>query len=283
MPNRSRPRGTRRLSTLRDCVTALVLAGQREGTPDPLAAATDLDYKCMVPVAGRSMILYVLEALAGSPEIGRILVSANNERALASLPEVRALVTQGRLSIVPARRNLADSVLAALDACECPVLITTADNVLLSHEAVSSFAAAARSPDVKVAVAFTRRESVLAAHPDGQRRFYRFGDGSYSNCNLYWIGHADALRATEIFRGGGQFAKHPMRIARAFGLLNLVRFRLGLGTLEGAFRRFSRRFGMTIRPVVLADGATAIDVDNARTLTVAEALLSRRQVLLAAE
>lgn len=267
----------------RGVVTALILAGKREGAVDPLAASAGLDDKCLVPVAGRPMILHVLEALSASPEIGRVLISASDHCALRALPEISAPNRKGRLTIVPSRRNLADSVLAALADVGCPVLITTADNVLLTPDAVSSFVAAAREEGTEVAVAFTRRESVLRAHPQGQRRFYRFGDGAYSNCNLYWIGDAKALRAAEIFRGGGQFAKHPMRIVRAFGFLNLIRFRFGLGTLDGAFRRFSGRFRLAIKPVIMADGAIAIDVDNARTLRVAEELLDARRVPLAAE
>lgn len=67
-----------------------------------------------------------------------------------------------------------------------------------------------------------------------------------------------------------------MRIIGAFGLLNLIRFRFGIGTLGQAFARFSRRFRMVIAPVILSDGAVAIDVDNARSHGVASELLERR-------
>ncbi|WP_156679469.1 NTP transferase domain-containing protein [Sphingomonas profundi] len=264
--------------------TALVLAGRRDGALDPLAAAAGTALKCLVPVAGRPMIVHVLEALAAAPLIGRIIVSTNDGAAVAAVPEVRALIAQGRLDIVPAHANLVDSVTAGLADARFPVLVTTADNVLLGPDSIAAIARDARAADADVAVAFTRRASVLAAHPDGQRRFYRFADDAYSNCNSYWIGRPGALAAAEVFRRGGQFAKHPWRIVRAFGLVNLIRFRYGIGTLEAAFRRFSRRFGLAIAPVILADGAVAIDVDNARTLGVAEGLLrGRDQWSIAAE
>jgi hypothetical protein len=158
-----------------------------------------------------------------------------------------------------------------------PVLITTADNVLLDVASIAAVDDEARAGRTDVAVAFTRRASVLAAHPDGQRRFYRFSDDAFSNCNAYWIGSPRALAVTEVFRQGGQFAKHPLRIVRAFGIVNLVRFRYGIGTLDAAFRRFSRRFGIVIKPVILMNGAVAIDVDNARTHGIAEQLLLARQ------
>ena len=118
---------------------------------------------------------------------------------------------------------------------------------------------------------------MLGAHRDGQRRFYRFSDIAVSNCNLYLIADRQALEAVEIFRSGGQFAKHSGRIVKAFGLANLIRFRLGIGTLSGAFRRFSRRFGFAIEAIIMEDGALAIDVDNERTHAVAETLLTRRR------
>ncbi|WP_420140918.1 NTP transferase domain-containing protein [Sphingomonas sp.] len=250
------------------------MAGRREGTIDPLAAAAGLADKCLVPVAGRPMIAHVLTALAAAPSIGRIIVSINDPALSDAVPEARALIATGKLVAVRARHNLVDSLFAAIAGAPFPVLVTTGDNVLLTPDAIAAIDRGAAH--CSVAVAFTRRDSVLAAHPDGQRRFYRFRDDAYSNCNAYWIGTPSALAAAEVFRSGGQFAKHPWRIVRAFGLYNLIAFRFGLGTLAGAFGRFSRRFGFPIRPIILEDGTAAIDVDNGRTLAVAEAIIADR-------
>jgi len=255
--------------------TALILAGKRDGRIDPLAAAAGVTHKCLVPIAGDPLIGHVLSALAASPEIGEIRISIDDPDALSGLALVRSLVELRRLRIVPSRPNLVDSVHAAAEDAAYPLLVTTADNVLLSPQTVDQFVAAATGAEV--AVAFATREAVLAAHPEGQRRFYRFSDNAYSNCNTYWLGSPAALGAAETFRGGGQFAKHPMRIVRAFGLINLIRFRYGIGTLDQAFARFSRRFAMSMRAVIVSDGATAIDVDNDRTHAIASALLLERQ------
>ena len=256
--------------------SAIVMAGRRDGVVDPLAAAAGVADKCLVPVAGRPMIAHVLAALGATPAIGRIVVSLNDPDLLRDLPEAIGLDAAGRLVIAPARANLVDSVLAAAERADCPLLITTADNVHLTPAAVGAFIDGAERGALDAAVAFSRRDAVLAAHPDGQRRFYRFADDSYSNCNSYWIARRDALTTTEVFRQGGQFAKHPLRIASALGFMNLIRFRFGLGTLDAAFDRFSRRFKLRIGAVILDDGAVAIDVDNARTLAVADLILGRR-------
>lgn len=255
--------------------TAIVMAGRREGSIDPLAAAAGLADKCLVPVAGRPMIAHVLAALAAVPTIRRIIVSINDPALLDGVSEARALVADGRLLAVVARHNLVDSLLAATDDATFPVLVTTADNVLLTSAAITAIDAGAAG--AAVAVAFARRAAVIAAHPEGQRRFYRFRDDSYSNCNAYWIGARSSLKAAEVFRSGGQFAKHPWRIVQALGLFNMLAFRYGIGTIDGAFGRFSRRFRFAILPVILDDGAVAIDVDNPRTLAVAEAIFAARR------
>jgi hypothetical protein len=126
-------------------------------------------------------------------------------------------------------------------------------------------------------VVLATRESIRAAHPDGQRKFYEFKDVAISNCNVFWLRNAKALRATEAFREGGQFAKNRARIAKAFGIINLIRFRLGWWTLDTAFKAISRRFGVGVVPQITPDGAFAIDVDNERTYGVAELLLKARK------
>jgi hypothetical protein len=98
-----------------------------------------------------------------------------------------------------------------------------------------------------------------------------------SNCNVFWLRNANALKATEAFREGGQFAKNRARIAKAFGIINLIRFRLGWWTLDTAFKAISRRFGVRVVPHITPEGAFAIDVDNERTYGVAELLLKTRK------
>lgn len=260
-------------------LTVLILAGQREGRVDPLASVTGVAFKAMAPVYGRPMILYALEAVSRRQDVGSIVISINAGSGVEDLPEVRTLIAAGRLKIAPARPNIVDSVLSALDGAPFPVLITTADNVMLTPETVAEIDSSARAAGSDVAIALARRESVLAAHPTGQRKFYRFADGHYSNCNSYWIGARSALAVAELFRSGGQFVKHPSRVVGALGIagiFELVRFRFGLGTLDQGCRRLSKRFRLKITPVVVSDGAVAIDVDSERTLKVAEEIFAGR-------
>lgn len=253
--------------------TAIVLAAQRPGVVDPLAAEMGLTHKCLVPIAGAPLIAHVVAALLATPGLQRLRVSVEPEL----VPALRGALCAGAPGIdyVASAANLADSVFAATRDLDGPTIVTTADNVLLTPGAVRQ-ALATLGEGAEVGVAMATRASVLAAHPDGQRRFYRFRDDAYSNCNLYAFQGRGAFASAESFRSGGQFAKRPLRLVAAVGPLNLLLMLLRRLSLAGAMRRLSGRFGVRVAPIVLADGAHAIDVDNRRTFDVAAQLLARR-------
>jgi len=253
----------------------LVLAGRRSPATDPLAAAAGVTHKAMVPVGGEAMVGRVLRIAEDAFPDAPLYVSVDDPAAIAAEPTVARLAAAGRLRTLEAQPNIVDSVVAASRATGFPLLITTADNVLMTPEGMRAIAALGDKGDADAIAMMAERADILAAHPDGQRRFYAFRGGAYSNCNLFWLGSDKALRATESFRLGGQFAKHKRRAVKALGLTTLFLFVTRLLTLEGMFRHFSRRFGVRIVPLVTPDGRLAIDVDNERTFRVAEELLAR--------
>ena len=256
-------------------ITALVLAAQRNGVPGALADRFGVTHKCLVPFCGRPLIEHVLETLSRAAVVSEIIVSIEAPEVLTDNALVAGLIRDRRLKVVRSMDTLTGSVVAAAAGSQFPMMITTADNALFTEDALAAMIEGAGDADV--AVAFARKGAVLATHPEAQRRFYEFADDGYSNCNCYWLGSAKALHAAGIFREGGQFAKHPMRFARAFGFLNLILFRIGVGSLEQTFARFSRRLRLTMRPVIFDDGTLAVDVDNDRTYAVAETLMLARQ------
>ncbi len=255
-------------------VTAIVLAAQREGRLDPLAAEAGVTHKCLVPIGGRPLLAHVLAALSGVIGLRCIRISVEPGAENMLRPIVEAMDIAARVDFVAAQSTITDSVYSAAGGGTGPFIVTTADNVLLTSSAVQQIVARLLAGDDAV-VALSRREDVLFAHPQGQRRFYRFTDGSFSNCNLYGLS-TRGLALAETYRSGGQFAKNPMRILQAVGVINLIILRYGLLSLPRAMRRLGRRFGVRACAIILKDGAHAIDVDNARTYSIAAQLLESR-------
>jgi GTP:adenosylcobinamide-phosphate guanylyltransferase len=253
----------------------LVLAGRRSATPDPLAAKFGVSEKALVPVAGEAMIGRVLRIAAEAFPDSPLFVSVEDFATVAAEPTVARLHAEGRLTPVGAEGHIVDSVIEASRTTGFPLILCTADNVLMSVEGFRSLAEVGARPGVDGVVMMAEKADILAAHPDGQRRFYRFRGGAYSNCNLFWISGEHSFRGIHSFRYGGQFAKRKMDAVRALGLISLLLYLSGLMTLEAMFRHFSRRFRIGIVPLVVRDGRLAIDVDNERTHRVAEEILAR--------
>lgn len=259
--------------------TILILAGKRDGRLDPLAERAGVTHKCVVPIRGKPLIQWVLEAADGAWPDGRIIVSIHDGAVIAHLLIVERLKAAGRLEIAAAGPGIVDSVEIAVGqgGDHLPMLITTGDNVLATAQSLRELHEAGMATGAGAAIAMATREAILAAHPEGQRRFYEFKDKAISNCNAYWLRDRSAMKAAEAFRGGGQFIKARGAIAKAFGIGNLIRFRLGWWTLDSILGRLSKRFGVKIVAHFYADGALAVDVDNERTYAIAETLLASRK------
>lgn len=258
-------------------VTALIMAGKRSGVLDPLAKRANVAQKCVAPVAGVPMVERVVKEVAACKDVGEIRIVAHEADEIAALPTVAPLLAEGRLKFCEGKFNIVDSVFSGGEGADFPLMITTADNCLVTADGYSEFIGKALAEEAGAAAALARKPDVIAADPEGQKKFYEFTDGGYSNCNTYWIGSAEALSAAEIMREGGQFVKFPRRIAKAFGWINLIRFYFGWGTKEGIFEQVSKRFGFKVTPIVMSNGEFAIDVDNFRTYDVTERLLAKRE------
>ncbi len=256
--------------------TLIILAAQRTGVVNPLAAEHGVSHKCLVPICGKPLIAHVLDTTTAMADVARICISVEAD----SHADLEALIAPYRTSsgktidLNASKSGIADSVLSSISGHTGPFVITTADNVLVTPVAIRAIRDALKSADITAGL--TRDIAIKAVHPEGQRRFYHFADGAYSNCNIYGIAGERGMGAIEIFREGGQFMNNPKRLITAFGLINILMMKWGWISLPRAFQRISRRFKLNAKEVIYADGALAIDVDNARTYAIAQGILAQR-------
>lgn len=263
-------------------VSALVLAARRPGVEDPLAVKAGVSHKCLIEMDGGPMIELVLRSLAGSAHVRDIFISIDDPAALDDVIMIHDGSLGKPVTILQSSDNLFESVKDAMaDRTRFPIIICTADNALQTVEMVDHFCVNFEHADCDVAVALTPAEVIWAKYPDGQRRPYTFKDGKYSNCNLFGLRTPQSVAAAEAFRGGGQFGKSKARIFKAFGLINLLMYHYTLVTLDDVFARLSKRFRVTVVPIIMPFAEAPIDVDNERTERIAREVLAERRRLAA--
>jgi GTP:adenosylcobinamide-phosphate guanylyltransferase len=251
--------------------SALVLAAGR-GPDDPMARAFGVSHKCLIEVGETPMLARVVATLRSHPAIGRIAVSIENEalveQAIGPLPE--------DVFVIPSKASAAASAASALPVLGHPVLLTTADHVLLDGSMLDHFMAQSISRQADLTVGLARAETILAAYPATRRTFLRFGPDRVSGCNLFGLMTPGAARAIAFWQSVERNRKRPWRLIAAFGLMPLLRYGLGRIDLETAFRIGSRRLGLDARPVLMPFAEAAIDVDKPDDKTLCEEILRSR-------
>lgn len=246
--------------------TALVLAGERAPGADPVAQATGAPCKALAPVAGRPMISWVLDALAGVDAVGRVLVSIGAEAP--ALPE-------GPAERIPSGESPASSVLEVLDRVGGPLLVTTADHPLLTAPLIAEFLTLAEAEGAAVTAGIAERRHVEQAGSTARRTYLKLSDGEISGCNLFALSGPEARPAVAAWRSFESLRKRPLAMARRIGPGTLARYALGRLDRAALMRAASRSFGTSCALVPLTDPVAAHDVDKPADLAFAEHLLTR--------
>lgn len=255
--------------------TALVLAGSR-GPDDPVARAAGVTHKALALVGGVPMLLRVVRTLRASPSIGGLALCIDRS-AFEMLDQPVAAELLANVQLVVPDKTPSASVRRAIEQFgdALPLLVTTADNALLSPPMVEHFCAAAPA-DADLAVAVASETTIRSAYPDSIRTYYRFRSEGYSGCNLFLARTPAVMKVAAFWSEIERHRKRPWRLVAAIGPLTLLRFLLGTLDLEAACRRLSGIVGATVRAVEMPFAEAAIDVDKPADLALAERILGRR-------
>src|SRR5688572_22428372 len=91
--------------------TVILLAGQRAGVVNPLAARAGVSHKCLVPIRGKPLIAHVLDTVTALPGVRGIRVSLEPE-AHAKVAKIAAAFADRGIPVtfVANKRNIVDSV-----------------------------------------------------------------------------------------------------------------------------------------------------------------------------
>lgn len=252
-------------------MTAVVLAGSRPGS-DPLAAALGTDLKALVPVAGKPMVRWPVEALLASDRFSQVVVLAQEpERIAAALaPHPRLVVERSAATIAATLERL------CLDhAVEWPLIVTTADHALLDQGMIDEFCDLSERADVAIGV--VERARLMDRLPKSRRTWVRFRSGAFSGANLFRLGGRTVLPAIELWRSVEQDRKKGWALLLAFGPLNFLAAALRLRTIHETVERIGRRLGVKAEAIEMSNPLAAVDVDTLSDHALVETLLAGRQ------
>ncbi|WP_022683041.1 nucleotidyltransferase family protein [Sphingobium bisphenolivorans] len=255
-------------------ITALLLAGSRPGA-DPLAQAAGVSIKPLAPVAGEPMINHPVRALLAHPAIGQVVILTQAPELFAADPATAWLAEHPDVRFERSGGGIAASLLGVLEREEFsfPLLMTTADHVLLDGAMLDQMVAEAAGTDI--AMAMVERATLLARYPQSRRTWLKFRDGWWSGANIFWFGSARARPVIALWQEVEQDRKKGWKILSAFGPLALLGAVLRISTLRGGIARVGRRFGLAARLVAMAQAEACIDADKVEDVALIEEILAQ--------
>ena len=248
----------------------MVLAGSRPGS-DPLAAAFGTDLKALVPIGGKPMVRWPVEALLASSRFTQVRVLAQEpERIATALPVHPNLVVEasGKTIAATLERLCFDGDV------RWPLLVTTADHVLLNQDMIDEFCELGECADIAIGV--VERATLMTRLPESQRTWIRFRAGAFSGANLFMLRGPRVLPALELWRSVEQDRKKALALLWAFGPLSFLAAALRLSTIYQTVDRMGRKLGLKVEAIDLSDPLAAIDVDKLTDHKLVERLLADR-------
>ncbi len=235
-------------------VDAVVLAGQaNQGALRDVSSATN---EALIEVAGRPMLQYVIDALAGCERVRKIVV-VRSERELQK-------AIHGEIEFVPGRGSMIDNLLAGAEALPGQgfLLVATSDIPLVTSAILDDFLAQCEKQAGDVFYPVIEKSIMEAKYPQAVRTYVKTRDGTFTGGNLMVLDRAVLQRCARMTESFVAARKKPWQLARLLGIsfvFGLLLGRLSLKRIEG---RVSELFAVRGWAVRTPHPEIGLDVDK---------------------
>lgn len=247
-------------------VDAVVLAGGEGAIIDPAIAV-----KGLVPVAGKPMVEWVVDALKAADSIADISVVVPTAENLGPWADKVD-------KLVVSRRSFIDNLVAGVDAFrnDRHVLVTTGDVPALTPEAVDDFVTRSLEQGADVSYPLVRKEDMQRQFPGSERTFIRIEGGAVTGGNMMVLSPDVVYRNRDIGQRLFDTRKSPVRMAKVIGvgfILKLLTGRLKPSDVES---KMEQLLGGHCVAVYTPHASIGADVDKPIDVVVAERVLYTR-------
>lgn len=210
-----------------------------------------------LPIAGKTMIQHVVDALSASQHVGDIHIIGNIDCA-------------GDVRRVEPRGTLIDNLVAGTEACSDAerILVSTSDIPAISAEIIDDFVSRCTDPDVDFFYPVVTREDSEQRFPGVKRTYARTGQGTFTGGNIMLFKRRFMLENGGTIRQVIALRKSVTKLASLLGYGTLIRAvaaqtiwpgAIGLRDLE---RVAGRIVHGRVKAVVTPHAEIAADVDR---------------------
>ncbi len=255
-------------------VSAIVMAGKGSSETDLLAAYTHGRPKALIPIHGRPMVAYVMDALAASRYINHVVVVGLDEVPgetfavpLDFLPDTNDILTNAEVGLRHA---------AALSPAPDAVLFSGSDVPLVTAAIIDTFIEQCLRTDHELYYGAVERSVMEARFPGSSRSYIHLRDGDFAGGDISMLRPSVVLENRALWQRLTEARKSPLKQARLVGLwpaLLLLTRRLSLADAE---RRVAKVLNLHGRVIPFPHAEIAMDVDKPFQLEIVRAELAAR-------
>jgi GTP:adenosylcobinamide-phosphate guanylyltransferase len=244
-------------------VDAVVLAGGDGAVIDPACR-----FKGLLPIAGKPMVEWVIEALRDAETVEEIAVVVPTAKDLgpwADMPD----------KIVVSPLDFMDNVLAGIGAFrqDRPVLVATGDLPTLTGPEIDDFVRASLATGADFTYPLIAREDVEAAYPGSERTYFKLASGSFTGGNIGLMNPAVAVRNRDMGQRLFELRKSAVSMVRVIGVGFAAKFILGRLRASDVEDKMRELIGGTGAAVVTRHAAIGMDVDKPADVVLVERAL----------
>jgi CTP:molybdopterin cytidylyltransferase MocA len=255
-------------------LVAVITAGRSPREDDPLADYTHGASKALIPIAGRPMISYVVDALAGSRYVDHMVVVALDPSAGVEYPVPVEFVPDAHdlLGNIESGIQFAQSRYPGLDG----ILLSSSDVPTVTTAIVDEFVEECLRTDHELYYSVVERRCMEARFPGSRRSYVHLREGDFAGGDILVIRPSLIVRRRELWEQLAAARKNALRQARVFGFWPLLRLIARRMSLAEAERRVCHTLGIHGRAVPFAHAEIGMDVDKPFQLEIVRADIGAR-------
>ena len=250
-----------------DKYPVIILAGGP--TPDSILASGETEpERAFIPVAGRPMLAWVLDAIRGCDACGQVVCIGNAqrlERELGLPPN----------EVIPQLDSLLENFVAGLERFrDHPrVLVATCDIPLVTSEALSDLARQVSEVEAEVYYPIIDVKIYDEKYPGGKRTTQKIKEGTFTGGNVFVLNPDAVLRNRDRIETVIRDRKSPAKLARLFGLSFILRYLMNQLDLKGLEAKATKILGARMRGIITPHPEIGLDVDKPEDLLVVRDVL----------
>lgn len=216
------------------------------------------------------MISYVLEGLAASTAVDRIVVIGPRQ-------ELEAVVSGPRVTVIEdGGKNLIDNLCIAAERLpqDVPLLVATSDIPLITGSIVDGYLELCAQAEADLYYPIVEKAINEAKYPFVKRTYASLVEGTFTGGNLVLLRPVVIPEAAPKAIAFMENRKNVLRLALLLGLPFLVKLLLKRLTIPDLERQVSRLWGLRGKAVVCPFPEIGIDVDKPSDLDLARSALA---------